>query len=630
MSPLSGLPNNQLITQILGATEAHSEGSPSVVYRGEHGAFEIPRDLKAHVSTGLVKEYYFTPGARELAHRLKLGDVAAIEQIALDMRPQIPEGAVLVPVPGHSGKAGHTLLLAEAIARITPGAVVENVLAGAPRKSLYEIKRDGESLGELEFSLIRPVNGRVILVDGVMDTGTTLEAARKCLPHAGIAVHSIQSGNKNIPFTKKGMFTFSSDSEVASEYAIKPNDNVNASVVLSPRVYAGFVTIQKPIINTPDDPFFDMSVIAENFGRDKALYFANKHENYMEHTNNWEEISEKTGFRKARDFLKVFPDRVNDLYCDAYAIVDDPEFIELIQSVGFDGAIHGGAGIGFESAEFKVVSHHQFVPMHCPMEAINRNAVVYRRALVAKQEIIADMEQGIVPRSVKSFAELHDYVDANMYFSDADRVDTLSELLCEKEGWKGEKEGWEPVQQYCDLWNEVMERVDDWLKAHDFENHPHFTKPSTDALFLNIVANTETAAFADLGERYELLRSLDAARLAMSMGTGDQREFQLLDTNGNVFGAVSISNSSLPDIEKMNFHLAINMNLAVIDQSRAAYLLQKVIEEWSDDEPGFTNGESGTFELFGKEVGVLNIIKAREPEHRLENSADMESASASL
>ena len=33
-------------------------------------------------------------------------------------------------------------------------------------------------------------------------------------------------------------------------------------------------------------------------------------------------------------------------------------------------------------------------------------------------EIDADMEQGLVPRTVRSFSELHDHVDANLYGAD--------------------------------------------------------------------------------------------------------------------------------------------------------------------------------------------------------------------
>lgn len=40
---------------------------------------------------------------------------------------------------------------------------------------------------------------------------------------------------------------------------------------------------------------------------------------------------------------------------------------------------------------------------------------VEQRIARAKREILKDIDQGIVPTSVRSFSELHDYVDANEY-----------------------------------------------------------------------------------------------------------------------------------------------------------------------------------------------------------------------
>ena len=420
--------------------------------------------------------------------------------------------------------------------------------------------------------------------------------------------------------TKLPMITFS-NIDTAEVYAASPNDSgLFEFEELAPRIYAGYLSITKPIIDNRDDPFFELHVIEEAFGRDTAVAQAKEYGSYIEMTNNWCEIRQSTGFYSVDDYLAVFPDRVGQLYFDAYHILDNESFVQLITPVGFDGAIHLGNGESAAEEEYKIMSEHQFISLISPDSSLSPESVLFRRVLSAKQEIVADIEKRILPKTVSSFSELHDYVDANMYVNDADKTDNLIGLLGKKLGWQH--------QNYVEFTNRIITEVDTWLESGVLLDHPYFTKPSTDALYLNIVANTESAAFADLGERYELLRSLDAARLVLAMS--DKQEVQLLDTNGNVFGAVSISNSSQPDTENMNFHLAINMNLAVIDQSRAAYLMEKVIEEWSDDEPGFTNGESGTFELFGKEVGVLNIIKAREPEHRLEYSADMESASAGL
>ena len=66
-----------------------------------------------------------------------------------------------------------------------------------------------------------------------------------------------------------------------------------------------------------------------------------------------------------------------------------------------------------------------------------------------KAEILSDIANGTVPATVATFAELHDYVDANEYGG-----------ACEEDGPFG---GFSVEQ--CDFWNECQNAVDAWLKA---------------------------------------------------------------------------------------------------------------------------------------------------------------------
>lgn len=54
-----------------------------------------------------------------------------------------------------------------------------------------------------------------------------------------------------------------------------------------------------------------------------------------------------------------------------------------------------------------------------PNDGINTSFIVITikelRIELGKQEILKDIKEGIVPNDVKSFSELHDYVDANYY-----------------------------------------------------------------------------------------------------------------------------------------------------------------------------------------------------------------------
>lgn len=76
----------------------------------------------------------------------------------------------------------------------------------------------------------------------------------------------------------------------------------------------------------------------------------------------------------------------------------------------------------------------------CPgFNADELRAVVER----AKQEVLAHVAAGIVPRTCASFSELHDYVDANGYGGAFERPFDNNET---------------------DFWNAVQDAVDRWIK----------------------------------------------------------------------------------------------------------------------------------------------------------------------
>ncbi len=63
----------------------------------------------------------------------------------------------------------------------------------------------------------------------------------------------------------------------------------------------------------------------------------------------------------------------------------------------------------------------------------------------AKQEILADVASGLIPKTVRSFAELHGYVDAN--------------------GYGGAFESYDGSEECTAVWNRVQGEVDAWLKT---------------------------------------------------------------------------------------------------------------------------------------------------------------------
>lgn len=78
-----------------------------------------------------------------------------------------------------------------------------------------------------------------------------------------------------------------------------------------------------------------------------------------------------------------------------------------------------------------------------------------------KREILTDIEDGLVPETVASFSELHDYRDANCYGGFCD--DRCADALIEAFGGRDENEGM--PQGMLDFINAAQGAIDEWLKG---------------------------------------------------------------------------------------------------------------------------------------------------------------------
>jgi len=159
---------------------------------------EMPDSLVEGISADSRCTYcheYYTGDARELCHAAKDGDIDAIMRMAREMCRYVSPEDILVPVPSHTGRATMTLELAKQIAW-NSGARVEDVLVGSSRKSLYELKKEGVEVPEGFFGLrlVRPVEGRIWLVDNVVATGSTAREALKLLPGAHVLAYAMDTG----------------------------------------------------------------------------------------------------------------------------------------------------------------------------------------------------------------------------------------------------------------------------------------------------------------------------------------------------------------------------------------------------------------------------------------------------
>lgn len=92
-------------------------------------------------------------------------------------------------------------------------------------------------------------------------------------------------------------------------------------------------------------------------------------------------------------------------------------------------------------------------------------SVTRYRAAVAIEWIKEDLRRGVQPENVKTFSELHDVVDANMYLLDEDHPIPKA----------GNFYDWEEldVEGVNIQLTRVMDIINDWLETRDYlTNHP--------------------------------------------------------------------------------------------------------------------------------------------------------------
>lgn len=133
-------------------------------------------------------EYYDSPN-RIAAHRIKNGVTEAIDEAARSMALLVPKGSVLVPIPGHDGRAEQTKALAMQISRYA-AVPMADVLEGAQRETNYTAKLRGQPLTEEDMGMRQrftlPQNITPVFIDNVIDTGTTGRAAYHACGNQGI------------------------------------------------------------------------------------------------------------------------------------------------------------------------------------------------------------------------------------------------------------------------------------------------------------------------------------------------------------------------------------------------------------------------------------------------------------
>ncbi len=143
---------------------------------------------------------------------------------------------------------------------------------------------------------------------------------------------------------------------------------------------------------------------------------------------------------------------------------------------------------------------------------LTEESVYAARLETAKQEILQDIADGTIPSDVKSFEELQDYVDANMYVNDAEREDRMIGPLGKPLGWG--------TQKFIDFTAKLIDGLDTWLAAG---------RPSTVAekvtrlqtLIDSMYESGETRGIEPLEAELEILLDEEENRLVGMDETGD-------------------------------------------------------------------------------------------------------------
>lgn len=135
-----------------------------------------------------------------------------------------------------------------------------------------------------------------------------------------------------------------------------------------------------------------------------------------------------------------------------------------------------------------------------------------------KAEILALMGAGVIPRSVQSFAELHDFVDANCIggFCDDDYFHELYAKFGGPDGLGGMPNG------MVDFINACQNGIDAWLKARKAEpTEPAVPAPSLEDQVQQLV---ELAMNGAVGSIQSALGVTDGGFAALYFSDGEVQE----------------------------------------------------------------------------------------------------------
>jgi hypothetical protein len=152
--------------------------------------------------------------------------------------------------------------------------------------------------------------------------------------------------------------SFTEDREAANTYAMFPNNSQLDKIAEAPRITLAYLKIENPIIENRNDPFIELSHLADKLGRREATRIAVKFDNDIRYTGNWDN-NYSGKYNSVLELLEERPNELKNLYFNAHKFLDDPVEIERLKKAGYDGAIHLGNGETASSLEYRVFYSHQ-------------------------------------------------------------------------------------------------------------------------------------------------------------------------------------------------------------------------------------------------------------------------------
>ncbi len=160
--------------------------------------------------------------------------------------------------------------------------------------------------------------------------------------------------------TKLPSITFTDGAEGASTYAMEPNDWRDTPI--APRVTPAYLKIERPIINKLEsqwvDPFVEFSELHDKLDPELLQILARRHAGHIQNTGNWDNNFSKK-YPDVDALLRDDPKKINELYMDAYPLLDDPDFVSAAKKRGYDGGIHAGTGETSDDMEFRIFDPSQ-------------------------------------------------------------------------------------------------------------------------------------------------------------------------------------------------------------------------------------------------------------------------------